>query len=29
MWVLVDNSIYLVDRHDGYVIEAIHNAWRW
>ncbi|QBX38505.1 hypothetical protein E4M02_09085 [Brevundimonas sp. S30B] len=29
MWVFVDNSIYLVDRFDGYVIEAIHDAWRW
>lgn len=29
MWVFVDNSIYLVDRYDGYVIEAIHDAWRW
>jgi Ni/Co efflux regulator RcnB len=29
MWVWVDNNIYLVDRFDGYVIEAIHDAWRW
>lgn len=29
IWVFVDNSIYLVDRQDGYVIEAIHDAWRW
>ena len=29
MWVSVDNNIYLVDRFDGYIIEAIHDAWRW
>lgn len=29
MWVWVDNNIYLVDRFDGYIIEAIHDAWRW
>ena len=29
MWVWVDNNIYLVDRFDGFVIEAIHDAWRW
>ena len=29
MWVFVDNNIYLVDRYDGYIIEAVYDAWRW
>ena len=28
-WVLVDTTIYLVDSFDGYIIDAIYNAWRW
>ncbi|PZO05111.1 MAG: hypothetical protein DCF28_04395 [Alphaproteobacteria bacterium] len=28
-WVVVDNDIYLIDQYDGYIIEVIHNAWRW
>lgn len=28
-WVAVDNSIYLIDQYDGYIIEVIRDAWRW
>jgi len=28
-WVYVDNSIYLIDEYDGYIIDVIRNAWRW
>lgn len=28
-WVSVDNSIYLIDQFDGYIIEVIRDAWRW
>lgn len=28
-WVYVDNSIYLIDQYDGYIIDVIRNAWRW
>ncbi|MCA0366597.1 MAG: RcnB family protein [Proteobacteria bacterium] len=28
-WVLVDNSIYLIDDFDGYIIEVVRNAWSW
>lgn len=28
-WVYVDNSIYLIDDYDGYIIDVIRNAWRW
>ncbi|MFN3930912.1 MAG: RcnB family protein [Brevundimonas sp.] len=28
-WVLVDNHIYLIDRYDGYIIDAVYDAWRW
>jgi Ni/Co efflux regulator RcnB len=28
-WVHVDNSLYLIDSYDGYIIEALYDAWRW
>ena len=28
-WVYVDNSIYLIDQYDGYIVQIIRNAWRW
>ncbi|WP_245162356.1 RcnB family protein [Brevundimonas sp. AJA228-03] len=28
-WVLVDTTIYLIDSYDGYIIDAIYDAWRW
>lgn len=28
-WVYVDNSIYLIDEYDGYIIEVIRDAWSW
>ncbi|MFN6981930.1 MAG: RcnB family protein [Brevundimonas sp.] len=28
-WVLVDNTIYLIDERDGYIIDVIRDAWRW
>jgi len=28
-WVLVDNTIYLIDERDGYIIDVIQDAWRW
>ncbi|MBN9481614.1 MAG: RcnB family protein [Bordetella sp.] len=28
-WVYVDNSIYLIDDYDGYIIEVVRDAWRW
>lgn len=28
-WVYVDNSIYLIDEYDGYIIDVIRDAWRW
>lgn len=28
-WVAVDTTIYLIDSFDGYIIEVIHDAWRW
>lgn len=28
-WVWVDNSIYLIDSFDGYIIDVVWNAWRW
>lgn len=28
-WVAVDNTVYLIDNYDGYIIDAIYNAWRW
>ncbi|WP_396593633.1 RcnB family protein [Brevundimonas sp. R86498] len=28
-WVAVDTTIYLIDSRDGYIIEVIHDAWRW
>ncbi len=28
-WVAVDNTIYLIDSYDGYIIEVIRDAWRW
>ena len=28
-WVAVDTTIYLIDSADGYIIEVIHDAWRW
>jgi Ni/Co efflux regulator RcnB len=28
-WVAVDNTVYLIDNFDGYIIDAIYNAWRW
>ncbi len=29
MWVMVDNTIYLVDRFDGRVLDVLYDAWRW
>jgi len=28
-WVLVDNTIYLIDEIDGYIVEVINDAWNW
>lgn len=28
-WVSVDNTIYLIDDYDGYIIDVIRDAWRW
>ncbi|MDQ1153234.1 RcnB family protein [Brevundimonas sp. SORGH_AS_0993] len=28
-WVSVDNTIYLIDDFDGYIIDVIRDAWRW
>ncbi|MFK0299330.1 RcnB family protein [Brevundimonas sp. NPDC090276] len=28
-WVYVDNSIYLIDEYDGYIIEVVRDAWNW
>jgi len=28
-WVWVDNSIYLIDDMDGYIIDVVYDAWRW
>jgi len=28
-WVAVDNTIYLIDRFNGYIVEVIYDAWRW
>ena len=28
-WVYVDNSIYLIDDYDGYIIEVVRDAWNW
>ncbi len=28
-WVSVDNTLYLIDDYDGYIIDVIRNAWRW
>lgn len=28
-WVWVDNSIYLIDEYDGYIVDVIYDAWRW
>ena len=28
-WVYVDNSIYLIDEDDGYIVDVIRDAWRW
>lgn len=29
VWIYVDNDIYLIDRYDGYVVDAIYNVWAW
>ena len=26
-WVWVNNSVLLVDRSDGYILDEIHNVW--
>ena len=28
-WVSVDNTIYLIDEYDGYIIDVIYDAWSW
>lgn len=28
-WVYVDNSIYLIDEYDGYIMDVIRDFWRW
>ena len=28
-WVSVDNTIYLIDEYDGYIIDVLRNAWNW
>ena len=28
-WVYVDNSIYLIDDYDGYIIDVVRDAWNW
>ena len=28
-WVSVDNTLYLIDEYDGYIIDVIRDAWRW
>lgn len=28
-WVSVDNTIYLIDEYDGYIVDVIRDAWRW
>ncbi len=28
-WVYVDNTIYLIDEYDGYIIEVVRDAWNW
>ncbi|AQR63503.1 hypothetical protein BZG35_11630 [Brevundimonas sp. LM2] len=28
-WVSVDTTIYLIDSADGYIVDAIYDAWRW
>lgn len=28
-WVYVDNTIYLIDEYDGYIIDVIRDFWRW
>jgi Ni/Co efflux regulator RcnB len=28
-WVYVDNSIFLVDLFDGYIIDTAYQVWRW
>lgn len=28
-WVSVDNTLYLIDDYDGYIIDVIRDAWRW
>lgn len=28
-WVYVDNSVYLIDEYDGYIIDVIRDFWRW
>lgn len=28
-WVYVDNTIYLIDDYDGYIIDVVRDAWNW
>ena len=28
-WVYVDNSVYLIDEYDGYIIDVVRDFWRW
>lgn len=28
-WVSVDNTLYLIDEYDGYIIDVVRDAWRW
>lgn len=28
-WVYVDNSVYLIDDYDGYIIDVVRDFWRW
>ena len=28
-WVSVDNSLYLIDEYDGYIVDVVRDAWRW
>jgi len=28
-WVYVDNTVYLIDEYDGYIIDVVRDFWRW
>ncbi|KQS56589.1 hypothetical protein ASG17_08285 [Brevundimonas sp. Leaf363] len=28
-WVLVDNTIYLIDDRDGYILDVVYDAWTY